>query len=237
MKRSKPTVLNSLSPLAHDILRHVSRYGLTVPAVVQRLFYPRQRLNVVYKALARLCDSDLLRCRPLLTHRVYYVLGPAAQGFIGGSKPNDRQLGAQSLPISLATLLYATAAEHAQQRCRLTLPELRDKYPWLGTSLLASPYCLDSTTLDAPVLELIRVDLGGKADHVARKCRVDIDRRHRLAEFQSLIREQAFRLVVLTPTPEKSSAIQAALDRHHWPTGLAIRLVTVPQLFSLLRSS
>jgi len=42
--------------------------------------------------------------------------------------------------------------------------------------LLESPHCLDESR-DPAVVELIRVDLGGKSDHVARKCHADIQLR------------------------------------------------------------
>ena len=100
-------------------------------------------------------------------------------------------------------------------------------------ALTAAPHCLDESRTDAPCLELIRVDLGGSADHVVRKCTHDIERRFTLAPFQQLLRTQQFRLVVITGTAPKAAAIRASVAHQHWPEGLAVHLSVVPDLFPL----
>ena len=69
------------------------------------------------------------------------------------------------LPIEYATLAYATLGVNYHKR--LTVPELKQPCPWLTDEFAESPHCLDESR-DPPVVELIRVDLGGKSDHVAQ---------------------------------------------------------------------
>jgi hypothetical protein len=62
--------------------------------------------------------------------------------------------------------------------------------------MTAAPHCIDQ----ADVLELIRVDLGGPVDYVARKYATDLISRCRIREFPKLLAERCFRLVVFTFT-------------------------------------
>ena len=101
-------------------------------------------------------------------------------------------------------------------------------------ALTAAPHCLDESQPNTPCLELIRVDLGGSADHVVRKCTHDIERRFTLAPFQQIFRTQQFRLVVITGTAPKAAAIRASVANQHWPEGLAVHLSVVFDLFPLL---
>ena len=65
-------------------------------------------------------------------------------------------------------LAFATLGTH--QHLRLNAAEVKRRCPWLPFSFAAAPHCLD----EANVLELVRVDLGGPAGHVARKCAADL---------------------------------------------------------------
>lgn len=214
------------------IIDHVARHRLTVNPVVHRLFFACQRPNAALKVLLRLCDTGYLRKFPWLRRRTYFVLGTSSVRLFGVSSKRCLPLGSQTLPTELAVLLFATLGNHPHRR--LTDQELKTGYPWMTRSLRAVPHCIDEATPGEPCLELVRVDLGGRADHVARKCECDIRRRRDIVDFQGLLQRQQFRLVVVTATAEKSSAIREALDRHLWPDGLVIHLVVVPQLLSLL---
>ena len=82
-------------------------------------------------------------------------------------------------------------------------------------------------------MELVRVDLGGPADHVARKCAEDLSKRYPLREFLPLIAAHRFRLVVVTATSDKVNAIQRSLNRHSLPKDLQTHFCVVPQLISI----
>ena len=159
----------------------------------------------------------------MLTARSAKVLGHAAR---------QRTLpGPQSLPIDFAALMYATASPN---RKRLTAQELRSMYPWMSRTLASLPHCLDQTTAETPCLELLRTDLGGKPDHVARKCENDVRRRRDIPAFQELLRLGRFQLVVITTSQGKASLIRESLDSHLWPDGLVIHLAVLPQLSSFI---
>ena len=69
--------------------------------------------------------------------------------------------------------------------------------------MAAAPHCIDL----ADVLELVRVDLGGPADHVARKCATDHISHCRIRKFLMLHADRCFQLVVLTSTTGKAPAV------------------------------
>ena len=81
-----------------------------------------------------------------------------------------------------------------------------------------------------PTVELLRVDLGGKPDHIARKCAANIQLRLARNGFLPFVQTGGFRLVVITGTTEKAAALRAALDQHLWPEGLSIHLAIAPDL-------
>ena len=227
------TSIEALPGRDGHIIDHVVRHRISNNEIIQKLFFFGQQPNAVTKVTARLCRTNLLRKFPLYHPRTYFTLGSQAAQLLGLSSNRTLPLGPQSLPIEFGALAYATLGPRYQRR--LTHRELRDCCPWLDDRLLDAPHCLNETT-DPPTLELIRVDLGGKPDHVARKCGADIQVRRRFPEFDALLRQSGFRLVVVTGTTDKAAAIRDSLDLHVWPDGLQIHLAVVPDLLHLTAS-
>ena len=209
------------------ILDHVTRYRLTTLDAIRRVVLPGLSRNAVGKIANRLCDAGLLRKHRLLYPMNYFVLGELAVRSLGIGIHRAKPLGSQSLPQEFALLAFATLGTH--QHLRLNAAEVKRRCPWLPFSFAAAPHCLD----EANVLELVRVDLGGPAGHVARKCAADLTERCRIREFSPLVAARQFRLVVITATSGKATAIQRALDHHDWPAGLLFHFSVVPQLLSI----
>jgi hypothetical protein len=136
-------------------------------------------------------------------------------------------LGPQALPTEAAVLHYCLSGSRKRQR--MTPSELVAKFPTWPSSLRAAPHALDSQG----VLELIRVDLGAPADHVARKCRADITRRLAVPEVEQLIQAGGLKLVVLTPSSPKAAAIRRSLAAKEFPETLTIHLAVIPELLQL----
>jgi len=113
---------------------------------------------------------------------------------------------------------------------RLTRGEVNEQFFSIKSGLTEQPYCLDA---EHDILELVRVDLGGAADHVARKCAADIAARRDEFPFSILLQEERFRLVIITTTTEKAAAIQQSLGSRIWPDGLLLHIAVVPDLLNL----
>lgn len=218
-----------LGPRDHDIFEHVRRYRLTTREVLHRLFFPEVKPNAVTKVTSRLCEAGFLKRFDLYESRDYFVLGPEAARLLGVSAKRTEELGVQALPIAYATLLFCTGAG---DRERLTREELRTHHPSiLVPGVDASHYYLDrdggKTRLTA-----LRVDCGGPPDHVARKCREDLDRRLEHPAFRDLVANDQFMIAILTGREEKAGAIHEALKRREWPN--RFRLSVIPELVSLI---
>ena len=209
------------------ILEHVTRYRLTTLEVIRRVVLRGITRNAVSKIANRLCDTGMLQKHTLQYPTNYFVLGEHAVRSFGVGIHRARPLGSQSLPQEFALLAFATLGE--RQHLRLNTAEVKRRCEWMALAHAAAPHCLD----EANVLELVRVDLGGPADHVARKCAADLTERSRTSEFLSIVAARQFRLVVITSTTGKVAAIQRALNLHPWPSGLLIHFSVVPQLLSL----
>jgi len=211
-----------------EVIDHVARYRLTTVSVLCRTHLSGVSRGAVGKVVSRLCSADYLQSYPLFHPTRYYVLGTQGTKSLGLAVHRSLPLGPQSLPMEYAALLYATLGK--QLRKRLNIREVLALYPWLPAALATAPHCFDETH---GVLELLRVDLGGPADHVARKCLADINARRRLREFSPLVRSGKFRLVVITSTPAKAAALRQAIDRHDWPADFPIHFSIVADLLSL----
>jgi hypothetical protein len=231
MTSSKPS--RRRGPTARDrkIIQHVDRYRLTTIEVLSRVVVPGLSSNALSKIANRLCDAGYLRKYTLLHPTRYFVLGEAGANLLGSGNHRVAPLGPQSLPTECGVLFYATLGNTV--RLRLIPAEVEKICPWLTPRLAEAPHCTDQSQ---GVLELIRVDLGGPADHVARKCAMAVNERRRLREFSGFVAQGRFRLVVITMTKEKAAAVRQALDHHDWPTGLLIHLSIVPQLLPLTAS-
>jgi hypothetical protein len=209
------------------ILDQAARYRLTTVAVVRATLLPDVQPNAVTKVLARLVRDGCLQSFPLVGSRTYFVLSRSAARLCGVGEDRAAPLGPQALPTEAAVLEYCLSGP--RRRHRLTGRELADRLPWLPARLRASPYAVDADGS----LELIRVDLGGPADHVARKCRVDVVRRLAVPEGERLVQAGRLRLVVLTPTAAKADAIRQSLAARELPDTLAVHLAVVPDLYHL----
>lgn len=230
MRCSKNSHFSYLSGRDRQILAHVARYRLTTPRTLQREVLQHVSLNAVGKIANRLCRTDLLAKYPLVHPAKYFVLGRGGARVMGIGAHRVVPLGPQSLPTEYAVLLHAVLGK--KKRVRLTNRELLDHWPWLPPKLAMAPHCLD---VEQQVIELVRVDLGGTADHVARRAIRDITVRRRLPEFLSVVSQQRFRLVLITATRGKAAVIRAAIEHHDVPTGLQLHSSVVSQLLNFTR--
>lgn len=209
------------------ILGQIARYRLTTNAVLRVTLFPKAKLNAVVKVTARLVRAGWLLAFPFIGSRTYFVLAPSAARTCGVGEDRAAPLGSQSLPMEAAVLEYCLAG--TRKRHRLTTAELAEKLPWLPAALRVAPHALDPDGF----LELIRIDLGAPADHVARKCLADITRRLAVPECERLIRAGRVRLVVLTPSAEKAEAVRRSLAAKELPETLTVHLAVIPDLLHL----
>jgi hypothetical protein len=79
-------------------------------------------------------------------------------------------------------------------------------------------------------LELVRVDLGGSPNHVAKKTARDCSRRIDIPEFRKLVDDQRFQLVVLTTTTAKARLIRQAMEGLSWESNLRLHIATISRL-------
>lgn len=214
------------------ILEHVDRHRVTQHAALRSALFPDLHETATVKVISRLCRDGLLQRVPLLHRQCYFTLTPHAARLLGVSEKRTGPLGVQSLPCELAALHFVCRSE--SRRTRLTAVELARNYPWMKRAWFRAAHCVEHGTAVGDRLELLRVALGGKPDHVARKCFIDVDRRREVRGFQALIAEQRFRLVVIVPTKEGADAVRHALQNHQWPDRFPIQLTVLSQLLPLL---
>ncbi len=204
------------------IIQLTDRYRLGTNSAFQRMVFNGQTLNAVTKVTARMCRQGRLCRYPLIPPEDYFTLGPAAVRQLGHSLRRSEPLGPQALPIDYAVLLYATHGD----RVRLHVAELQSHAPWLPDELTYLPYCRTS----GGVLELIRVDLGGSPQHIAKKAAADCSRRLEIPEFRQLVDADRFQLVVLTTTSSKARLIRKAIEALAWEARTRLHIATISRL-------
>ena len=214
------------------ILDHVGRFRLTTNEIVARLFFRGHGMGAVRKVMSRLCACQQL-CQFELRHpRVYYVLGRRAVAERGLPAHRTWPLGPQSLAMHYAVLAYSTLGSRYHRR--LTREELIREWQWPVSSSSHPVCCVDSSPLGR-VLELLRIDLGARADHVARKSERLIDAFVHDPHVDELIRSRRMRLVIVTASESKTESIRRSLDRHVWPLGLELHLAVVRPLLDFFK--
>ena len=155
---------------------------MTTLEAIQRVVLRGLSRNAVKKLANRLCDAGLLQKYTLLYPVKYFVLGELAVRNFGIGIHRAESLGPQSLQQEFALLAFATLGTH--QHLRLNAAEVKHRCPWLPLVFTAAPHCID----EANVLELVRVDLGGPAHHVVRKCAADLTRLPQFAKERQCFR-------------------------------------------------
>lgn len=214
----------------YEILDHLRRYRLTTREVLQRQFFSDLELNAVTKVTSRLVDHGFLNRYDLYSGHSYFVIGPEATKLFGVSPKKCKPLGTQALPREYGILLFCCMAETPRER--LLVSELQKKLPdFTGKHTDCGHYYLDH---DGSMVRLanMRVDQGGPPDHVARKCRDDLEMQMRHTPVRTLVEQDRFMVAIITATDEKAAAIKEALKRHTWP--VRFRVEPVPQLAELL---
>ena len=216
-----------LTPRDRLILDQVARYRLTTNAILHATLFATTRLDAVMKVTSRLVRDGWLEAFPYIGSRSYFVLTRFATRHCGVGEDRALPLGPQALPTEAAVLVYCLSSSRKRQR--LTPNELSQQFSTSPRSLLSVPHAMDSQG----IVELIRVDLGAPADHVARKCRVDITRRMAVPDLEATIDTGRLKLVVLTPSSDKAAAIRRSLAAKEFPETLTIHLAVIPDLFHL----
>jgi len=220
-----------LSLRKRQIVEQVVRDRLSTNTVIQQRFFVDCHPTTVTRATAELCSLDWLNAYPLVYPIKYFRPGKRAVSAFGMTLSATLPLGPQALPTEYAMLLYTTS-NHSHVR-RLLTSELRALHPWLQPEWFQATHALRNGS----IIELLRVDLGGPADHIARKCQSEIHARYAMEEFRQLLTNQAFQLVVITGATEKAAQINSALTAHVWPKGMLFRIAVFTDLLSLLPRS
>ena len=205
-----------------QIIQLTDRYRIGTNAAYHSVVFDGQSMNAVTKVTARMCREGWLQRYRLIPPEDYFTLGPKAVRHFGYSSRRTEPLGPQALPIDFAVLLFATHGG----RTRLIRSELDDLLPWLPDSLCHAPYCRTSGGL----LEMVRVDLGGSPNHIAKKAARDCSKRIEIPEFAELIEAQKFQLVVLTTTTAKARLIRQAMEGLSWQCNIRLHIATIPRL-------
>ena len=210
------------------ILDAVVRYRLMTHQTLQRLVLPNLSLNAISKVTARLCRTQRLSRHLLIPPENYFRLGATGSSILGQSSRSKNPLGPQALPIDYATLCYCCLFD--QKRRRLTQDELETYMPWLPEQLTHSPFCVDSINR----LNLVRVDLGGSAQYVARKISRSIEKYQVVVEFNDMIAGGRFQISLLTTSEEKADAIAKSVASTGCPANVPVNLSVIPRLSLLL---
>lgn len=223
--------MTRLSERKRQIVEQVGRDRLSTNEIIRQRFFTDCHSTTVTRATAELCSLDWLNSYPLLYPNLYFRPGKRAVSALGMLSSATLSLGTQALPTEYAILLYtANNYPHVQ---RLSIDELRTLHSWFQPEWFNATHALRTGT----TTELLRVDLGGPADHIARKCLSEIHARYVVDQFRQLLANQEFQLVVITGATGKAAQINSALAAHTWPQGMRFRIAVFTELLSLLPRS
>jgi hypothetical protein len=217
-----------------EVLEHVARYHLTIPEVLHRLFWEDDDgRSAVTKVTSRLSDHGYLNRHPFVGARSYFTLGPNGTRAFGIPKKRSEALGPQALCQAYGVLAFCCLKD--EQRKRLLVREIQEiNSAYLHRGVESGPYYIDVEEGRPAALAYLRVDCGGSADHVARKCKEDYEKRQKVPALCQEMEHDRFLIAVVTaqvPGDAKAAEIREALCRQKLPVRL--RVESVPDLFEL----
>lgn len=186
--------------------------------------------NAVVKITGRLVRQKWLTKYPLFERYVYFVPGTKLHKLRGSMPSQSDPLGPQALAMCIAMLNLCS------QHLQLDLVDpvcWPSELAWLPKKL-RGVRVLMSQDPEFGQLALARTDFGGSAEHVAKKCSQDIARRMQLSEFNTAVKQQQVRFVVLTVNETKADQIRHRINKRDWPTGLRFRIHLVPELIHFI---
>lgn len=226
----------STTPGSRDrmILDDVVRFRLITTDWVHGRYLPDVRLNAVTKITRRLTREGWLTAHRLFQRRHYFTAGERLVRQQGIPPARIRPLGPQALVTHYAALRYcATRTAGVPELQIATVEEVRNSFPWMPQSFLARPQVIVGQGADC-AWRLLRIDMGARSDHVARKVQRDINRLMREASFQSLLADGRFTQVILSPSAAKKRLVEQSLSERSWPRGIKFQIGFIPELFQLL---
>jgi hypothetical protein len=205
---------------------------MTTREVLHALFFKESELNAVTKVTSRLADYKFLNGYDFHSGKKYFVFGPAGAKLFGISPKKCGSIGPQALAQKYGALQFCCVGEVPREK--LLVHELAAHLPSIkGKHLRASSFYID-TQGERPCLAQMRVDLGGPADHIVRKCRADLEQQIVLPQISELVKLDQFMMAIITTSKQKKDDIEDALLRHSWP--VTFRVEAVPDLAALLAS-
>ena len=230
MRRETGPKANRRTTRDRAVMDQVVRYGMTTNEIVHKTLFSGRHPSAAAKVTARLVSQGYLERLPFLPPRVYFAPGARLAREYGLPAKRSYALGPQSLPSRYAVLAYAQLGR--RRLMRLTSAEVAKLYPDFPSAWKTLVLCRDAHH-DGNPTEIVRVDLGGAAHHVARKCERDMAGRMRCAAFRHRVAGGDFRLTILTTAQAKARAVALSIDDRAWPKGLAVHLAVIPDLYQL----
>ena len=209
------------------ILADVIRYRLTTNEFLHRRFLAHAQMNAVVKVTGRLVRQGWLAVHLLLDRQQYFVAGTRLIKLHGLPISRTRPFGPQALITNYAVAKYCftndlpvtLADEH----------ELLAAFPWIKADLICGIQLLENSG-PHPTLRLLRVDLGGTPEHITKKCVHDLTNRQKFPQFNELVAQKRFVLVVLVASTAKQELIQQAMSKRQWPRGMRVQIFVIPEM-------
>lgn len=234
----KTSVVSSLGSRDRRILEDVIRYRVITNEWILRRYFKDAKPNAAVKISIRLTRDGWLNSHKLFKHKKYYTPGPRLVRCFGLPVGQMRPLGTQALASCYSAMRYCAVSGGDQDGSTIHLASVEDvmtSLPWLPKSFHGRLLVL--CDVDEEVSwKLIRVDMGGRPDHVARKIVQDISSLNDASQFLAQLNERRFTQVVLCPSPGKKRLVEQSLSERSWIPGIRFQIGVIPELFQILGS-
>lgn len=213
-----------------EILRHVARYRLSTRELLQQLFFPDATPSAVYKVVARLEKSKLLRECRLSVGFSYYILGRRAADYLPAEPKSRQRFTEQSFPLAYAYASFCVA----HNLRRLTSAEFSRCFPELcEPGKPTGIYYVDDRRQPSRIGTVL-LDRGNSPRNIVRKLQRLMRQRYKTPAFASLIQNGWFCVTILTCWPLKQEYLQSVVQQSI-RSPISIDIVTVSELEQFYR--
>ncbi len=206
-KRSKKS---RLSARAQQIL-HLAKNGMVTVEIVHSCFYPEPDVEAVRSALRRMVELGRLKTEPLDARRGYYRLTARGARLIGVSRKYAQPLKRQG-KLQRYAVSWFIHADRPGQRALLNPTDYPERFPVGAHRLPRCPFFLDRSE-DLCRMGFILVDHNAHYRRMGRKAVKLLGRFLRHGWFDSLIRQDAFLVTILTFSTHRQQTFQKHVPR------------------------
>lgn len=214
------------------ILDHIRAFRMSLPEVVQRLFFEKHDMEAVKSWLRRMRRAGLVGTAPFVKPRKYLYLTPAAVQKLYG-EPAKAGGPLTAFPLARQYGMLAFCCLQPTVHRKLTAREFADKFAVLAADTLPKDFYYVDKETQPQRLGYIYVDHGRNAPRIVQRFQHIVRQRFKILVWRTAIIDQdRFAVAIVTSADEKKKRIEEAFSTRR--DRVPVKVAVAPDLIHLV---